>query len=48
MPATLYPSVTILQDGGKMGIEIDYPPDPLVRWDTLFRDTGIGCKYRFA
>jgi len=31
MPVTFYPSVMILQDGGWMGIEIDYPPETLVR-----------------
>jgi len=44
MPVTFYPSVLILRgeiDGDKTRV---YPPNTLVREDTLFRDTGTDIK----
>jgi len=36
IPATFYPSVVILRGGEYMGIELNIPPDTLVRWILYF------------
>ena len=40
MLATFYPSAVILQGGGQMGIEIEYPLEYASSGDSLFRGTG--------